>query len=157
MRGAGEMKPAGERNTATTKRPSREDLLRIYKQTRTIAVVGASANEEKAAHSIPRYLQSQGYKIIPVNPRGGEILGERVYRSLREINVPVDVVDVFRPPTEAEAVARDAIAIGTKVLWFQLDTQTDEAIRLASSAGITVVADRCMGATHGELGLGPGP
>lgn len=136
---------------------STQDLIAIYKQARTIAVVGASANEDKAAHYIPRYLQSQGYRIIPVNPRGGEILGERVYRSLREIDVPVDVVDVFRPSAEAETVARDAIAISAKVLWFQLDTHTENAIRLAESAGLTVVADRCMGATHGQLGLGPGP
>jgi predicted CoA-binding protein len=151
------MKRTGERDTTTTQGPSREELVRIYKQTTTIAVVGASANEDKAAHSIPRYLKSQGYKIIPVNPRGGEILGERVYRSLQEIDVPVDVVDVFRPPTEAEGVAKDAIAIGAKVLWFQLETHTEKAIGLAASAGLTVVADRCMGATHGELGLGPGP
>lgn len=135
---------------------SDQELRAIYRQTRTIAVVGASANEEKPAHYIPRYLQSQGYRIIPVNPKGGKILGERVYRSLREIDVPIDVVDVFRPPAEAEAVARDAIAISAKVLWFQLETHTEEAIRLAESAGLTVVADRCMGATHGELGLGPG-
>ncbi|MGH2573815.1 MAG: CoA-binding protein, partial [Actinomycetota bacterium] len=86
---------------------SREKLVRIYRETRTIAVVGASANEAKAAHAIPRYLRQQGYRIIPVNPRGGEILAERVYPSLHEIDVPVDVVDVFRPPNEAEAVARD--------------------------------------------------
>lgn len=134
-----------------------EQLLAIYRQTKTIAVVGASANEDKPAHQIPRYLQSQGYRIVPVNPRGGGILGEPVFGSLREIDVPVDVVDVFRPPAEAEAVAREAIAIGAKVLWFQPGTSTGEAVRLASSAGLTVVAERCMGATHGELGLGPGP
>jgi alkanesulfonate monooxygenase SsuD/methylene tetrahydromethanopterin reductase-like flavin-dependent oxidoreductase (luciferase family) len=136
---------------------SREDLLRIYEQTKTIAVVGASADPSKPAHEIPRYLQSQGYRIVPVNPRVGEIFGERVYRSLHEIDVPVDVVDVFRPPAEAEAVARDAIAIGAKVLWFQPGTHTDAAVRLASEAGLTVVSGRCMGATHGALGLGPGP
>src|ERR687895_579012 len=101
-------------------RLTRDELLSIYEETKTIAVVGASANEEKDAHEIPRYLQSQGYRIIPVNPRGGEILGEKAYTSLLDIEVPVDVVDVFRPSEEAEAVARDAIAIGAKVLWFQL-------------------------------------
>lgn len=137
--------------------PSREDLLRIYDQTRTIAVVGASANEHKAAHVIPRYLQSQGYRIIPVNPRGGEILGERIYLSLEEIDVQIDVVDVFRPPAEAETIAREAVAIGADVLWFQPGTHTREAIQLAVDTGLSVVAGRCMGATHGELGLGPGP
>jgi uncharacterized protein len=79
----------------------REKLLRIYAETKTIAVVGASAEETKAAHQIPRYLQSQGYRFIPANPRGGEILGEPVFRSLADIDVPVDVVDVFRPAQEA--------------------------------------------------------
>jgi predicted CoA-binding protein len=141
-----------------TEGPSPKDLLlRIYEQTKTIAVVGASASEHKAAHVIPRYLQSQGYRIIPVNPRGGEILGERVYPSLEEIDEPVDVVDVFRPVAEAETIAREAVGIGADVLWFQPGTHTTEAIQLAADAGLTVVAGRCMGATHGELGLGPGP
>ena len=135
----------------------RDALLRIYRQTRTIAVVGASANPQKPAHKIPAYLRSQGYRIVPVNPRGGELLGERAYRSLLEVPGPVDVVDVFRPPAEAETVARDAVAVGAKVLWFQLGTHTEKAVRLAAEAGLEVVADRCMGDTHGELGLGPGP
>jgi uncharacterized protein len=143
--------------TRATEDLSRRNLLRIYEQTNTIAVVGASANEHKAAHVIPKYLQSQGYRIIPVNPKGGEILGERVYSSLQEIDAPVDVVDVFRPPAEAETIAREAVEIGADVLWFQLETHTTEAIRLATDAGLVVVAGRCMGATHGELGLGPGP
>jgi len=133
------------------------DLVRLFREARTIVVVGASASEGKAAYRIPRYLQSQGYRIVPVNPRGGEILGERAYRSLLEVDVPFDVVDVFRPPAEADAVAREAVAIGAKVLWFQPRTHTDEAIRFASEAGLTVVAQRCMGETHGGLGLGPGP
>jgi predicted CoA-binding protein len=138
---------------------SRQDLLllRIYEQTKTIAVVGASANERKAAHVIPSYLQSQGYRIIPVSPKGGQVLGERVYPSLEEIDAPVDVVDVFRPPSEADTIARQAVAIGADVLWFQPGTDTTEAIQLAADAGLTVVAGRCMGATHGELGLGSGP
>jgi uncharacterized protein len=137
--------------------PGPEELVRLYRQTRTIAVVGASANTDKPAHRIPSYLQSQGYRIVPVNPRGGELLGERAYRSLLEVPAPVDVVDVFRPPAEAETVARDAVAIGAKVLWFQPGTDTDEAVRLAAEAGLEVVTGRCMGETHGELGLGPGP
>jgi predicted CoA-binding protein len=133
------------------------ELLEIYRRARTIAVVGASASRGKAAHAIPAYLQSQGYRIVPVNPRGGEILGERAYPSLREVDLPVDVVDVFRPPEEAVAVARDAIAVGADVLWFQPGTHTEEAARLARDAGLTVVAERCMGEMHGKLGLGPGP
>ncbi len=135
----------------------REKLLRIYAETKTIAVVGASADESKAAHQIPRYLQSQGYRIIPVNPRGGEVLGEPVFRSLADIDVPVDVVDVFRPAQEAPAIARQAIAIGAKVLWLQIGIESEEARQLAEAAGLTVIMNRCMGETHGELGLGPGP
>jgi uncharacterized protein len=135
----------------------RERFLRIYAETKTIAVVGASANPSKPAHQIPRYLQRQGYRILPVNPRGGELLGEAVARSLAEVDRPVDVVDVFRPAEEAPQIAREAIAIGAKVLWLQLGIESEEAKRLAEAAGLTVVMNRCMGETHGELGLGPGP
>jgi predicted CoA-binding protein len=134
-----------------------KDLAQIYGSITTIAVVGASDKETKAAHAIPSYLQSQGYEIIPVNPRGGEIFGVKAYPTLADVDVPVDAVDVFRPPEEAEAVAREAIAKGVGVLWFQPGTHTEEAVRLAADAGLTVVFDRCMGATHAQLGLGPGP
>jgi predicted CoA-binding protein len=135
----------------------REQLLRIYAETRTIAVVGASSDPSKDAHRIPLYLQSQGYRILPVNPRGGEILGERVFGSLDEIDVPVDVVDVFRPAEEAPGIAHQAVAIGAKVLWLQAGIVSEEARQIAEAAGLTVVMDRCMGATHRLLGLGPGP
>jgi uncharacterized protein len=137
--------------------PGEGQLRGIYATTRTIAVVGASANEAKPAHRIPRYLQSQGYRILPVNPREDEILGEKVSRSLGDIGLPVDVVDVFRPPEEAEQVARDAVALGARVLWFQPGTDSEAAVRLAAGAGLVVVTGRCMGETHGKLGLGPGP
>jgi predicted CoA-binding protein len=136
---------------------STQELVGIYEQIKTIAVVGASADGAKTANVIPRYLQSQGYQIIPVNPRGGEILGARVYTTLDDVDLPVDVVDVFRPPAEALAVAREAIAKGVGILWFQPGTHTDEAARLAADAGLTVVTGRCMGALHAQLGLGPGP
>ncbi|MDX6714729.1 MAG: uncharacterized protein QOH30_1287 [Baekduia sp.] len=135
----------------------RETLLRVYAEARTIAVVGASADEAKAAHQIPRYLQSQGYRIVPVNPRGGVILGEPVAASLADVDAAVDVVDVFRPGEEAPEIARQAIAIGARVLWLQLGVESEEAARLAREAGLTVVTNRCMGATHRQLGLGPGP
>jgi predicted CoA-binding protein len=139
------------------KEPTHEELLRIFAQPKTIAVVGASSTVGKPGHDIPRYLQSQGYRIVPVNPRGGEVLGERAFASLRDVDVPIDVVDVFRPPEEALAVARDAVAIGAKVLWFQKDTDSDEGVAAASDAGLSVITKRCMGVTHGLLGLGPGP
>lgn len=137
--------------------PSDDELREIYAETKTIAVVGASNDESKAANSIPRYLQRQGYRIVPVNPRGGEILGERAYPSLKEVDVPVDVVDVFRPSEETPAIARDAVAIGAKVLWLQLGIESDEAATIARKGGLRVVMNLCMGATHKRLRLGPGP
>jgi predicted CoA-binding protein len=137
--------------------PLQERLLRIYAETKTIAVVGASADPSKPAHRIPRYLQGQGYRIRPVNPRGGEILGEPVARSLAEVDGPVDVVEVFRPAEEAPRIAREAVEAGAKVLWLQTGISSEEARRVAEAAGLTVVMDRCMGEAHGELGLGPGP
>jgi uncharacterized protein len=130
---------------AYVERTTRETLLRIYEETDAIAVVGASTTDGKPGHDIPKYLQLQGYRIIPVNPRGGEILGEHSYPSLRDIDVKVDVVDVFRSPEEAEGIAGEAIAIGAKTLWFQPGTHTDEAIALARAAGLRVVARRCRG------------
>ena len=133
--------------------PSHEELLRIYALPKTIAVIGASTAVGKPAHDIPRYLQSQGYRIVPVNPRGGEILGARAFPSLRDVDLPIDVVDVLRPPQEAEAVARDAVAIGAKILWFQPGTDSGEAVLAVANSGITIVTGRCMGVTHGLLGL----
>lgn len=137
--------------------PSDDELREIYAATKTIAVVGASNDESKAANEIPRYLQRQGFRIVPVNPRGGEILGERAYPSLTEVDVPVDVVDVFRPSEETPAIARDAVAIGAKVLWLQTGIESEEAERIAQEGGLTVVMNICMGVTHRRLGLGPGP
>lgn len=137
--------------------PSDDELRDIYASTKTIAVVGASDNPEKPGNDIPRYLQSQGFRIIPVNPKGGEILGEKVYGSLHDIPEAVDVVDVFRPSEEAADIAHDAVGIGANVLWLQSGIYSDEAAAIARAEGLTVVMDMCMGATHGRLGLGPGP
>jgi uncharacterized protein len=102
----------------------RERLARIYAGTSTIAVVGASGDPSKPANSIPRYLQEQGYRVIPVNPRGGELFGEPVARSLSEVDGPVDVVDVFRPADEAPQIAREAVQVGARVLWPQLGIES---------------------------------
>jgi predicted CoA-binding protein len=137
--------------------PSDDELREIYAGIKTIAVVGASNDESKAANEIPRYLQRQGFRIVPVNPRGGEILGERAYPSLTEVDVPLDVVEVFRPSEETPAIARDAVAIGAKVLWLQTGIESEEAERIAREGGLTTVMNMCMGVTHRRLGLGPGP
>jgi uncharacterized protein len=135
----------------------REQLARIYAETKTIAVVGISRYPFKPSQRIPKYLQEQGYRIRPVNPSGGSVLGEPVARSLAEVDGPVDVVDVFRPAEEAPKLARQAIDIGAKVLWLQEGIESQEAKRIAEAAGLTVVMNRCMGETHAELGLGRGP
>lgn len=131
--------------------PTDDELRAIYADTKTIAVVGASSDPDKPAHSIPAYLQSQGFRIIPVSPKGGELFGEEVATSLVEIEGPVDVVDVFRPAEEAPGIAREATDIGAKVLWLQAGISSDEAAEIAKSAGLRVVMDMCMGTTHRRL------
>jgi predicted CoA-binding protein len=140
---------------AAFENPPEEDLRAIYRDTETIAVVGASSDPDKAAQMVPEYLQSMGYRIIPVSPRGGEILGEPVMTSLREIETPVDVVQVFRPPREVPQIAHDAAEIGAKVLWMQPGIVSEEGAAIAAERGLTVAMDICMMATHLLLGLGP--
>jgi predicted CoA-binding protein len=138
-------------------RARRKELLRIYQEARVIAVVGASDDRSKPAGRIPAYLQSQGYRIVPVNPAHDTVLGEPSHRSLGEVDEPIDVVDVFRPAPEGPEIARQAARIGSTVIWFQPGTESAEASAIARDAGITVVIRICMGTTHGVLGLGPGP
>jgi uncharacterized protein len=135
----------------------KDELRAIYGDTKTIAVVGASGDPRKPSHTVPRYLQRMGYRIIPVNPKGGEILGEKVYERLTDVPDEVDVVEVFRPSEETPDVARDAVKVGAKVLWLQEGISSEEAERIASEGGLKVVMDRCMGQTHFQLQLGPGP
>lgn len=138
-------------------RPPLDDLRRIYADTKTIAVVGASPDPAKRAHVVPAYLQEQGYRIIPVNPNRDEVLGEKAYPTLLDIPEPVDLVEVFRPAEEAAGIAKDAVAIGADVLWLQVGIVSDEAAETAGEAGLDVVMDHCMGVMHAKLGLGPGP
>jgi predicted CoA-binding protein len=128
-----------------------DEYRKFYADTKTIAVVGASENRQKAAFGIPAYLRREGYRIIPVNPRGGEWLGEPLRASLSEIDEQVDAVDVFRPAEETPEIARQAAAIGAKVLWLQEGIHSDEAQRIAEDAGMTFVSDTCMGHTHYDL------
>lgn len=136
--------------------PTFEQTLRdIYASAEAIAVVGATPNPEKAGNSIPRYLQSQGYRIIPVTPAHNEVFGVRAYPSLADVDVPVDVVNVFRPAAEAPQIVTDSIPLGADVVWLQLGIVSEEAAAIGEQAGLTVIMDRCMGATHRALGLGP--
>ena len=129
------------------------DLGEILKKSTTIAVVGASSNEKKAANRIPRWLLNAGFTVIPVNPSAEQILGQKVYKTLADIPVPVDIVDVFRPSEEAEGVAEQAAAIGAKTLWLQLGITSDKARTLAEGAGMNFVEDNCHGVTVNELGI----
>jgi uncharacterized protein len=135
---------------------SRQRMEEIFARTKTIAVVGASRDPAKAAHRIPRYMHEHGYQVLPVSPRGGELFGQPVRGTLAEVPGPIDMVDVFRPPAEAESVARQAVACGAGVLWFQLDTQTDEAVRIAADAGLTVMTGHCLMVAHAALAAGTG-
>ena len=133
--------------------PSDDELRRIYEATSTIAVVGASDNAGKPAHAIPRQLKGLGYRIVPVNPKSGEILGERAYQSLDDVDVPIDVVDVFRPADETPEIARQAVKAGAKVLWLQEGIVSEEAASIAREGGLTAVMGICMGATARRLGI----
>jgi predicted CoA-binding protein len=126
-------------------------LARILAKSRTIAVVGLSANWYRPSYFAAKYLQEHGYRVIPVNPNYAEVLGERCYPSVSAIPDAVDVVDGFRKPDEMPALAREAVAKGAKVLWMQLGIRNDEAARIAGDAGLDVVMDRCMKIEHARI------
>ena len=115
----------------------------ILEKATTIAVVGASRDPNKAGGSVPAGLQQRGFRIIPINPFAETLFGEKVYRSLSEVPVKIDIVDVFRPATDAPEIARQAVAAGAKALWLQLDIRSDEARRIAEAAGLDYVQDEC--------------
>lgn len=128
-------------------------LRRALAGTRTIAVVGLSSKPDRPSHDVAAYLQRAGYRIVPVNPRETEVLGEPAYATLRDIpaEVPIDIVDVFRRAEETPEVARDAVAIGARTLWLQLGIANDEARAIAEEGGLTVIMDRCLKVDHRRL------
>lgn len=115
----------------------------ILEYTTTIAVVGASRDPDKAGGSVPIGLQQRGFRIIPINPFADVLFGERVYRSLVEVPDKIDLVDVFRPAADTPEIARQAVAIGARALWLQLDIRSKEARRIAEAAGLDYVEDEC--------------
>jgi len=125
-----------------------EMIKEIFLSTKTIASVGLSNNKEKVSNGVAAYLQSQGYRIIPVNPTVDEILGEKSYPDLESIPEKIDVVQVFRRPEDVPPVVESAIKIGAKVVWMQEGIVNEEAARTAREAGLKVVMDACMRATH---------
>lgn len=124
--------------------PPDEELRAIIDRTRTIAVVGLSSNPLRDSHSVARFLQARGFRIIPVNPHETVVLGEQAYPTLLEIPEQVDMVDVFRRPAATPEVAESAVAIGAPVLWLQLGIESDEARRIAEEGGLTVIMDLCI-------------
>jgi predicted CoA-binding protein len=131
--------------------PSDDRLKQLLTSATTIAIVGVSSNPEKPSFGIMQRLQKAGYKVIPVNPRETEILGERSYPSLVDVPERIDIVDVFRRAEDTPPIADEAVTIGAKALWLQSGIANEEAASRASAAGLTVVMNACIGDTHARL------
>jgi predicted CoA-binding protein len=132
---------------------TRKTEKEILEASTTIAVVGASRDPRKAGGSVLVGLQRRGFRIIPINPHADELFGERVYRSLSEVPVKIDLVDVFRPAADAPEIARQAVAVGARALWLQLDIRSEEARRIAEEAGLDYVEDACTAVVAALYGI----
>lgn len=127
------------------------DVIReILNTAKTIAIVGLSSDQQKASYFVGSYLQYEGYRIIPVTPRGGEIIGQRCYPDLKSIPEKIDLVDIFRPANEVLPIVEEAIAIGAQAVWIQLRIVNFEAADKAIAAGLKVVMDKCVKMEHGR-------
>jgi uncharacterized protein len=127
------------------------DRLRILERYRRIAMVGLSSNPFRPSHFAAVYLISEGYEVIPVNPREDEVLGRKSYPTLSAIGSPIEVVDIFREPGAVPGIVEEAIAVGAKVIWMQLGVVHEEAAERARRAGLEVVMDRCMKIEHARF------
>ena len=130
---------------------SDKEMKEILLSAKTVASVGLSSNQEKESYWIAAYLKEQGYRIIPVNPTATEILGEKAYPDLSSVPEKVDVVQVFRKPEDVPPVVEEAIKIGAKVVWMQEGISHEESAKKAREAGLQVIMDACMRATHRRL------
>ena len=126
-------------------------LRRVLKACRTVAVVGLSAEWHRPSYFAAKYMQEHGYRIVPVNPKYPEILGEKSYARLEDIPFPVDMVDVFRKEADIPPIAQSTVAIGAKCLWQQLGLKSEEADRIATAAGLDSIWDRCVKIEHARL------
>jgi uncharacterized protein len=124
------------------------EIAAVLQRARTVAVVGLSANELRPSNFVGFYLQRHGYRIVPVNPRETEVLGETSYPSLSDVPGHIDVVDVFRQPDAVPAIAEEAVAVGADALWLQFGVISPEGAELARRGGLAVVMDRCMKIEH---------
>jgi predicted CoA-binding protein len=129
-----------------------ETIRAILREAKTIAVVGLSPDPSRPSHGVARYLQAQGYRIVPVNPREQTLLGETCYATLSDIPFPVDVVDVFRRAEFVPAIAEEAVKIGAKALWLQFDVISPAGEATAERGGLRVVVDRCLKIEHARYG-----
>lgn len=134
-----------------------EDIADLLQNARTIAMVGASDNPSRPSFGVMSFLQSRGYRVIPVNPHitGEHVHGEYVWRELTQIGEPIDIVDLFRNPAEIMPIIDEAIAIGAKAIWMQIGVINEEAAAKAEAAGMKVVMNRCPKIEFGRLGLTP--
>ncbi len=123
-------------------------MQRVIHTAKTIAIVGLSKNELRASYFVGFYLKRHGYRVIPVNPREREILGEKSFKSLVDVGVPVDIVNVFRTPDALPAIAEEAVAVGARTLWCQFSVINEEGGRIAEAGGLSVVMDRCLKVEH---------
>jgi len=123
-------------------------IQRVIHTARTVAVVGLSRNELRASYFVGFYLRRHGYRVIPVNPRETEILGEPSFKSLSDVPVPIDIVNVFRAPEALPGIAKEAVAVGAKNLWCQFTVINEEGGRIAEAGGLSVVMDRCIKVEH---------
>jgi hypothetical protein len=128
-----------------------EELRRILRTYKTVAVVGLSDRPDRDSHRVAAYLQQHGYRIVPVNPNVATVLGEPAYPGLREVPVPVDVVDIFRKPDAVPEIVEDAIAMGARVIWMQEGIAHNAAADRARAAGLEVVMNKCMLKEHRKL------
>lgn len=127
------------------------DIVHLLKTAHTVAVVGLSPNRFRPAYTVASYLQDQGYRVIPVNPGAGEVLGEKGYPSLTSIPDPIDIVDIFRRSEFVPDIVDEAIMIGARAVWMQLGIVNEVAAEKARRAGLVVVMDRCLHIEHARL------
>jgi predicted CoA-binding protein len=135
--------------------PSDEQLRTLLTEARTIAMVGASSSPDKPSHGIMKKMLAAGYRVIPVNPRETEVLGQKAFASLRDIPEKIDIVDVFRRAEDTPPIADDAVAIGARAIWLQSGISNDETARRAQAGGIMAIMDACIGVEHALLRIPP--